>query len=189
MRRTLALAGAAVLVVGVSALPTPASADPLLPDVVINEIAAELNPSSSLHDFEGGFIELINNSSSLVELEGYLLQACDSDGNLTQVVSFGLDHEIAANGGTFVIADPSFDGSLEFVTPNLSFSTTGILLQEGGGVLLEETSTDEVDTVQWGSPPNDCQGFNDVGVDPDDDKSINRGSPWFKAAPTPEPAS
>jgi hypothetical protein len=188
MRRTLALAGAAVLAVGVSALPAPAAAGPISPDVVINEIAAELDPLSSLHNYAGSFVELVNDSGGLVELEGYTLEACDATSGPYTLAVFDSEDEVL-DGETFIIANDAFATALGSPGRDAEFVSGADLSQSGGGVQLVETSTSAEDTVQWSSPPSGCQGFDDVGVDPDDNESINRGAPWFKATPTPEPAS
>jgi hypothetical protein len=182
MRRTLALAGAAVLAVGVSALPAPAAADPLAPDVVINEVAADLDPDSALHNYASDYIQLKNPTGSAITLEDYTLKACDATSGPTTVVTFLSTDVIPANG-LFLIANSDFADT--FGTVNKLFASGVNLVQNGGGVELEDTIADAEDNVQWGSPAIGCQPFFDPGVDPDDDMSINAGSPWFKAAPTP----
>jgi hypothetical protein len=186
MRRTLALAGAAVLAVGVSALPAPAAADPISPDVVINEIAAELDPLSSLHNYAGSFVELVNDSGGLVELEGYTLEACDATSGPFTLAVFDSDDEVL-DGETFIIANDAFANASGSPGRDAAFESGADLSQSGGGVRLVDTFTSVEDNVEWAGSPSGCQGFFDPGVNPDDDKSIHRG--WFKAVPTPQPAN
>jgi hypothetical protein len=178
MRRTLALAGAAVLAIGVNALPAPAAADPIVSDVFINEVAAELDTS-----IDGGFIEIKNNTDELVLLDDYLLNACSATGFDT-VVEFDASDEIPAHGH-FLIGDPTYNPGLSGPTAK-PFDVSLTLAQSAGGVQLTNGST-PVDDVKWGTPPQDCSGFDSAGLAPDDDESLTRlpDGTWELDEPTP----
>jgi hypothetical protein len=182
MRRTLALAGAAVLAVGVSALPAPAAADPIVSDVFINEVGAEL--SKLAVGVEGGFVELKNTTGSSFSLDAYQLLSCNPNGNPEVAVDFDNNDSIPA-GGTFLIADPMFDSIFSPTPDQLFDSEIDALLQSEGGVALVNGETVK-DSVEWGSPPSTCT-YPAAGEVLDDDSSINRASEteWDLAAPTP----
>jgi hypothetical protein len=180
MRRTLALAGAAVLAAGVSALPAPASANPSVTDVIINEVGAALDAN-----VDGGFVELRNTTGAPYSLDNHVLQACDASG-IETVIEFDSTDEISAHG-FFLVGDPNYNPGLGEPSADKTFSEAITLAQSGGGVQLVNGSSPE-DDVKWGQAPQDCSSFDPAGVVPDDDESLNNQQPadtWVLAEPTP----
>lgn len=188
MRRTLALAGAAILTVGLSGLAGPASADSgiaQVPDIHLAEVAAELDNSSPDHDYDGGFIEIFNNnpSGTTQSLNGWSVEVCNSTSGRVTVVEFGLGDSIAGQG-TLLIADRAFVGP--GVSPDRHFDPAMELEQSASGAALVNVSSTPVDTVRWGMPGG-CTSFVDAGDTPNDDRSLNRqpDDTWLRGIPTP----
>lgn len=189
MRRTLAVAGIAAL--GLTGLSGPASADAgagvtVFEGVVIDEVAAELNPASTT--MTGGFINLMNTTTGNVDIANWEVNACNT------TIAF---ETLALQNNTqlgpseeYLIADPDFSASgiqPDAVFPNLD----EILERAGGGVqLINDGAGSEVqDEIRWGEPASVCDAFPDAQVEPTDALSINRpddlNDPWDLASPTP----
>jgi hypothetical protein len=184
IRRALALAGAAVLAVGVSTLSTagPASADPVvLGDVEINEIAAELDSAGPNSDIDGGFVELRNTTGGSLDVSGLKLMACNTTASFSVTIP---NSTTIPAGGKYLVGDPTYS-TVTGATEDISFSST-LAQTDGGAILYDVDGTSVLDDIQWGSDPHiACDGLTDAGVTPDDQQSINRGSPWFLQSPTP----
>jgi hypothetical protein len=183
IRRALALAGAAVVAVGVSTLstPGPASADPVVVgDLVIQEVAAELVDAGSDNDIDGGFAQLVNTTNGSIDASGLTLTACNTTASFS--VTIPASTTIPA-GGSYLVGDPAYNPGLFGPTPDRTFGSA--LEQIAGGVILKDGST-PLDDIQWGDPHIDCSGLTEAGVTPDNQRSINRGNPWFLQTPSPE---
>lgn len=185
MRRTLALAGAAVLTVGLGTLAGPASADTGIAlqetDALINEVAADLDPMAQ--DYDGSFVEFIDhrtNPQGDIELDGWTLSVCGSTSGsgLTTVVEFGPDHFVPEDG-KFLVGDLTFDNDIDSPSPDAIVPGLNNLERAGGGVQLMDTSS-SVDNVEWGDSHADCVNFADARdpsgdpVSPTGSESINR---------------
>jgi hypothetical protein len=192
MRRTLALAGAAVLAVGVSALPAPASADPIVGDVVVSEVAANLVNAGANSDIDGDFVELFNDSANSINIGGWDVFGCNPTSGDFKIATIPTSTILPA-GEKYVIADPDYadSGAPEL---NRLFDEGADLVQSAGGVLLQTNSAVVKDDVKWGTLSSglDCAAFTASPVSPDSDESINRHpslgwSSASKGTPTPEP--
>jgi hypothetical protein len=192
MRRTLALAGAAVLAIGISALPAPATADPIVGDVVVSEVAANLVDAGPNSNIDGDFVELFNDSSDPVDVGGWAVLGCNPTSGDFEITTIPTGTTIPA-GAKYLIADIQY-GLGGGPTANRTFDSGADLVQSAGGVLLQDSSAAVKDDVKYGNPSSqlDCSAFTASPVSPDNDESINRhpSSGWssaFKGTPTPEP--
>jgi hypothetical protein len=202
IRRTLALAGAAALAVAASGLAGPAAADSgpgiTTHDVLqITELAAGLSADSTLHNLDGGFIELFNPANPItepfdtVDISGFTVSVCTNDDEFANIVTIP-SNTVLSPGQHYLIADASYDG-IESPDPDAFFQQVaqeGVsLTSAGGGVLLKDGNT-VIDHIQWGEPDEgslECETFNEAGEVPTPDESINRDSPWELQSPSPTP--
>lgn len=175
MRRTLALAGAAILAAGLGGLASgSASADHgVTHDVEASEVAVDLDTTFQEDVLEGTVVELHNNDKvSSKSLDRYKVRGCTASDSF-QIIAFGPGHVIAADD-QFLIADPSnYSGPAEAFFAN---PARGLLNQDDGGVMLEDTITGlVVNGVQWGMPHADCASLDpaDGGASPTDTHSLN----------------
>ncbi|MPZ26147.1 MAG: hypothetical protein GEV12_06775 [Micromonosporaceae bacterium] len=190
IRRTLALAGAAALAAGFTGLAGPAAADSGITQagaVFINEVGAELDPNSSNHDVEHGFIELINRDTAPVDVSGWTVIGCATSGSFNIVIDS--DTSIPANG-TFLVGELEFD-DLSGTVPDQRFEAGEVLEQTAGGARLEDPNGSQPDNeVMWGPDNSVACASTNAGVLPTDDESIHYDpatDTYFLDAPTPQP--
>jgi hypothetical protein len=190
--RTLALAAAGVLTVCLTGPTGPAVAGSgagvaTQDGIILNEVATDLDPDSLEHDYTGDFVELANaDSTGSVDVSGWELYGCNAAGDF-KIATIPANTAPIPAGGRYLIGDDDFDAGFG-PDRDLAFLSGADLEQSDGGVLLVDDSFSPQDDAMWGAPSQqlDCAVFTDVGVDPNDDESINHDDPWFLATPTPE---
>lgn len=193
MRRTLALAGIAVL--GVTGLAGPASADPGAGvtdhgGIFINEFSVDLVDAGTSNDIDGTFLELINHNPTATSIADFEVSGCDAT-NAREVIAQVPAGVMLDPNETYLIADDTY-ASGGGDAPNLGFDNDAPdLVQADGGLLLTNSpSGTPQDDVKWGDPQDlDCASFVDANVLPTDDESVNRSfvnDTWFlDNEPTP----
>jgi uncharacterized protein len=138
-----ALALALTLLPGTTASAQDASVEPLLAEVVVNEVATR-GPDGASDEF----IELRNVSAAPVDISGWLIQRCNNTGFLgTQVT---VDTHVMAPGDYFLVGGPTYSGD---VAPDATYGT-GIV--DVGGVRLVDTAGTLIDGVGFGANDNRC---------------------------------
>lgn len=177
MRRTLALAGAAILAAGLGGLASGGSASAdhgVAHNVEASEVAVDLDTDFQGSGLEGTFVELQNNTGSSQPLDGYEVWGCTASTDF-QIIAFGPSHDIDPDD-QFLIADPSNYSGPRSAEASFANPARGLLNQDDGGIrLIDPVGT--VNGVKWGMPSQDtaCAGLPTAkdGASPTDTHSLN----------------
>lgn len=183
MRRTLALAGAAVLTIGIIGLAGPAAADSdagiASHGVVINQVGADLVDAGSGGNIQGSFVQIINHTGSSVELDDFTLSGCDATSGLVTFATIPVNTTLP-NGETYLIADEAYHsggGPLR----DQQFAIGADLDQSASALRLVDSASSIQDAVKWGMVPDStCASFPEAldpsgnPVSPNDTQSLNR---------------